>query len=183
MNEEELLAARVRSAGFYCRSCSACCSGPENEVMVSPSEIQALSAASGIPAEEISEPYPEWIDDPAGGRCTFGWVIRRGEDGNCIFLEDGRCRVYASRPHLCRTYPFMLNGDRLIISECPGRCACEETADADGIVHDLILRRDAEDAEYLQTEQQYQKHSIKAGSTIVFDSTGAHTYSPTPRRS
>ena len=117
--------------------------------------------------------------DNDGCTFTFGWVLRRGEDGNCIFLENNRCRVYQNRPHICRTYPFMLDGEELIVSECPGCSKERVTEDAGQITKDLLRRRDAEDRELEKTEKQYQKHSISTGSTIVFDSNGAHEYSPT----
>ena len=109
-------------------------------------------------------------------------VLRRGEDGNCIFLKNNRCRVYQNRPHICRTYPFMLDGAELIISECPGCSNGKVTENAGQIAKDLLRRRDAEDRELEKTEKQYQKHSISTGSTIVFDSNGAHEYSPTRKK-
>ena len=32
----------------------------------------------------------------------------QGDRGACSFLEDRRCKVYASRPHFCRQYPVMV---------------------------------------------------------------------------
>lgn len=182
MTGTERIQETVRRAGFTCRLCGACCSGPDNEVMVSPQEIDVLVSATGRPASGIAEPYPEWLQQD-GGTFTFGWVLRRGKDGNCIFLEDNRCRVYESRPHICRTYPFMLDGEELLISECPGCTAGTNTGNAEQIMQDLIRRRDAEDAELEMTEKQYQKHSIITGSTIVFDSRGAHEYLIRPKKS
>ncbi|NYT17904.1 MAG: YkgJ family cysteine cluster protein, partial [Methanomicrobiales archaeon] len=28
---------------------------------------------------------------------------------SCLFLEDGRCRIYHDRPMVCRVYPYMLH--------------------------------------------------------------------------
>lgn len=178
MHETERVKQQVLEAGFSCLLCGACCSGPDNEVMVSPPEIEMLAEATGMSRDEIAEPYPEWMQQ-GGCTFTFGWVLRRGEDGNCIFLENNRCRVYQNRPHICRTYPFMLDGEELIVSECPGCSKERVTEDAGQITKDLLRRRDAEDRELEKTEKQYQKHSISTGSTIVFDSNGAHEYSPT----
>lgn len=44
--------------------------------------------------------------------------------GACVFLEDGRCTVYAMRPVGCRTYPLVLDldVDRVVLDEsCPYR--------------------------------------------------------------
>ena len=159
-------------ARFSCEMCAECCAGPDNEVIVSPDEVEALSRASGLSFDEIAEPYPEWFEEN-GERFTFSWVLRRREDGRCMFLEQNRCRYYASRPHLCRTYPFMLNNNSLIISECPalGKSA---TKDAVNLADALILRQDADDAEFEATRREYQKHSIVSGKTLVIDSRGAH---------
>ncbi|HJJ98749.1 MAG TPA: hypothetical protein O0X23_00855, partial [Methanocorpusculum sp.] len=78
---------------------------------------------------------------------------------------------------ICRTYPFMLDEERLIVSACPGCLIGCETAGAWQITGDLLRRREAEDAELEKTENQYQKYSIITGSTVVFDSSGAHEYS------
>ncbi len=32
----------------------------------------------------------------------------QGDRGACSFLDDRRCKVYASRPHFCRQYPVMV---------------------------------------------------------------------------
>ncbi|MCZ9313652.1 MAG: YkgJ family cysteine cluster protein [Methanocorpusculum sp.] len=182
MNDTDGIKDKVREAGFTCLLCGACCSGADNEVMVSPPEIEVLAEATGMSMDEIVEPYPEWIRQD-GFTFTFGWVLQRGEDGNCIFLKNNHCRVYRSRPHICRTYPFMLDGENLIISECPGCETCGTTDDAGQLTEDLLRRRDAENTELEKTEKQYQKHSIITGSTIVFDSSGAHEYSIPPKKS
>lgn len=181
MDETKRIEADVRRAGFSCLLCGACCSGPDNEVMVSPPEIELLAAVTGSTADEIAEPYQEWIRQ-GGASFTFGWVLRRGSDGNCIFLNDNRCRVYHARPHICRTYPFMLNGTELIVSECSGCRDGAATKDAGQITRDLITRRTAEDTELEKTETQYQKNSTITGSTIVFDSNGAHEYTIPPKK-
>ena len=166
---------QIRKAEFVCRLCGECCSGNDNEVMVSPDEIDRLCEATGLTAEQIAEPYPEWIHD-GGAAFTFGRVLRRGEDGNCMFLENSRCTVYQDRPHICRTYPFMLDGETLLVFECCGCKSGSETPDAEQIAEDLLARREAEDKEFLLTKEQYQKHSMVLGSTIIFDSRGAHPH-------
>lgn len=43
-------------------------------------------------------------------------------DGRCVFLEDGRCRVYHQRPVGCRLYPLILDlgVDRVVRDDfCP----------------------------------------------------------------
>ncbi|MDD3912199.1 MAG: YkgJ family cysteine cluster protein [Methanocorpusculum sp.] len=169
------LEGRIRKAEFICRCCGECCSGKDNEVMVSPDEVDLLCQATGLTRDQITEPYPEWIRD-GGAVFTFGRVLRRGEDGNCMFLAENKCTVYEHRPHICRTYPFMLDGENLLVFECSGCKSGAETPDAEQIAKDLLARREAEDKEFLLTKEQYQKHSMVLGSTIIFDSRGAHLH-------
>ncbi|RBQ23550.1 MAG: hypothetical protein ALMCE001_17140 [Methanocorpusculum sp. MCE] len=169
------LEIQIRNAEFSCRCCGECCSGNDNEVMVSPDEIDLLCEATGLTPDQIAEPYPEWIHDQ-GAIFTFGRVLRRGEDGNCMFLKNNRCTVYEHRPHICRTYPFMLNGKELLVFECCGCKTGTPTPDAALNAQDLLTRREAEDKEFLLTKEQYQKHSMVLGSTIIFDSRGAHQH-------
>ncbi|MDO5844567.1 MAG: YkgJ family cysteine cluster protein [Methanocorpusculum sp.] len=167
------LAEKISEKGFRCLRCGKCCSGDDNEVMVSPEEVDLLVKASGLSFDEIAEPYPSWIEE-SGAKFTFGWVLKRGEDGNCIFLKEKKCSVYNSRPHICRTYPFMLDGFDLLTSECEGVGSCKISEETEQTARDLLARRDAEDKEFELTKEQYQKHSIVKDSIIIFDSRGAH---------
>lgn len=37
--------------------------------------------------------------------------------GPCVFLEEGKCKIYDHRPHFCRQYPFHLHvGERVQVS-------------------------------------------------------------------
>ncbi|CVK32595.1 YkgJ family cysteine cluster protein [Methanoculleus bourgensis] len=128
---------QVGSIGFGCRGCGACCrrvAEDSNLVIVSPAEVRAIMAATGMAWDEIAEPYPDFIDAGNGGEYTLAWCIRRTADA-CIFLRDGRCSIYAHRPWICRTYPFMLVDDDLLVSECPGL----GTPLSPGAAHDVAL--------------------------------------------
>ncbi len=128
------LEIRIREAEFTCRCCGECCSGKNNEVMVSPDEIDLLCETTGLTHEQITE------------------------------------------PHICRTYPFMLDGKELLVFECCGCKIGEPTPDTEQIAKDLLIRQNAEDKEFLLTKEQYQKHSMVLGSIIIFDSRGAHLH-------
>ena len=67
----------------------------------------------------------------------------------------------------------MLNRGNLLISECPalGKSA---TKNAGNLADALILRQEADDAEFENTRREYQKHSIVSGKTLVIDSRGVH---------
>jgi len=171
MNSDQL-ENRLRNARFVCTRCGACCSGPDNEVIVTPDEIDRLISISGKTFDEVAEPYPEWFEEH-GERFTFSWILKRGQDGNCIFLRDRKCTVYAVRPDICRTYPFMLDRDELVVSACPG-LGTNETESPEQLAQDLITRQNHDDAEFSATKREYQKHSMVSGETVVIDSRGVH---------
>ncbi len=56
----------------------------------------------------------------------YVYVMRKNDDGKCIFLEENLCAIYDVRPLICRFYPFELkqvsNGVYAFAytEECPG---------------------------------------------------------------
>ncbi len=38
----------------------------------------------------------------------YALALKKGQ-GSCSFLEDGKCQVYAHRPHFCRQFPFHIH--------------------------------------------------------------------------
>lgn len=168
------VANRVGSFGFHCRECGACCrrvAEDSNLVLVSPAEVRAIMAATGMTWDEVAEPYPDFIDAGNGGEYTFAWCIRRTADA-CIFLRDGRCSVYAHRPWICRTYPFMLVDDDLLVSECPGLGTLLSPGDAHDVAADLCRRQAAEAAEEAGLRAVYREATVPPGKRAVIDSEG-----------
>jgi Fe-S-cluster containining protein len=174
MEPETALAARIKAIGFQCQGCSDCCrrvADESNLVMVGPPEIRQLCSATGRAWREIAEPYPEFIEDGQGMRYTFGWCLKRTAD-RCMFLEDDRCAVYDHRPWICRTYPFMLGEEGLMVFECPGlgREIAEE--DAVAIARALLARKHAEDEEYRAVKKHFANMRSAGARTLVIDSEG-----------
>jgi Fe-S-cluster containining protein len=177
MNPEIALANEITNIGFQCQRCGECCrnTGREsNLVMVGPPEIRRICGATAHAWQEVAEPYPEFIEDGQGSRYTFGWCLKRTSD-RCMFLEQGRCAVYDQRPWICRTYPFMLGEEGLMVFDCPGlgREIAEE--DALAIARCLLERKRAEDEEYAATKKHFMNMSNSGGSTRVIDSEGQKT--------
>lgn len=124
---------------FECTACGKCCHnhGDGYEYVFSTrAERKALAAHFGLSLRRFEAEYCERV----AGRLSF-----RGKDGACIFLEDGKCSVYALRPRQCSTFPFwpeLLESrsawERDVASFCPGV--------GEGPVHDLaeIRRRAAQ---------------------------------------
>lgn len=168
------VANRVGSFGFHCRECGACCrrvAEDSNLVLVNPAEVRAIMAATGMAWDEVAEPYPDFIDTGNGGEYTLAWCIRRTADA-CIFLQDGRCSVYAHRPWICRTYPFMLVDNDLLVSECPGLGTPLSPGDAHDVATDLCRRQAAEAAEEAGIRATYRRTTLPPGKRAVIDSEG-----------
>ena len=147
-----------------------------NLVMVSPEEIRSISLATGLSWDEIAEPYPEAIEDPAGRIYTIGWCIRR-HAGECRFFIENKCSIYSNRPWICRTYPFALEGDELRIDPCPGigtEISWDETLD---IARLLIEREDAEKKEEDAILRILKEEIIPDNTFVVIDSEGVRKIS------
>ncbi len=173
-----VLAEKIRSTGFKCISCGSCCRSDAEDpghVMVSSDEVRAIMAATGLSWGEIAVPYPEMIEDGHGGRYTLGWCVRRAGD-ICRFLVQGRCSIYASRPWICRTYPFMLDGEDLIVSACNGLGKRVTSSDALQIAENLLRRKTAEGEEARRVRKVLLKNPLPAGSFVVVDSEGMKVF-------
>jgi uncharacterized protein len=85
---------------FQCTGCGDCCTGEPGFVWVNKSEIEALAAILGVPAEEFERDYVRQV----GIRKS---LIERA-NGDCVFFDHQtrRCRVYHARPRQCQTWPF-----------------------------------------------------------------------------
>jgi len=162
------LARAVHQIGFSCRECGSCCTGEEHRVLLTPPEVRAIRAGAG---DDPTVPYPEFIDGPEGSRFTLGRCLE-AVDGRCPFLEETRCRIYAARPWICRTYPFWLDGDRLRVDECPGVGRPMSEAEALTLARALIDRRAAEEAEEEGVRRQMARARIPAGAQVWIDSEG-----------
>lgn len=168
------VAAQLGSIGFRCRGCAACCrrvAEDSNLVLVSPAEVRTIMAATGMAWGEVAEPYPDFIGTDNGAEYTLAWCLRRTADA-CIFLQDGRCSIYAHRPWICRTYPFMLVDDDLRVSECPGLGTPLSPYDARNAAADLCRRQVAEGVEEDGIRAVFHEATVPPGKRVVIDSEG-----------
>ena len=99
------LTKKIREACFTCTLCGACCSGADNEVMVSPDEVEALMQETSLSFSEIAEPYPDWMEYPDGTKITFGWVLTEtvSSSGTTAARSMLPARTSAGRIRLCWT--------------------------------------------------------------------------------
>ncbi|MBI1902013.1 MAG: YkgJ family cysteine cluster protein [Planctomycetia bacterium] len=103
---------------FTCTQCGDCCTGEPGFVWVSEDEIKALSARLGLSIADFEQRYIRQV----GPRKSLIEV----DNGDCVFLKDRKCTVYADRPRQCRTWPFWDSNIRTAQAwketcrECPG---------------------------------------------------------------
>ncbi len=173
--ERNELARRIRDIGFSCKRCGACCSGTDNLVMVSPDEIDRLMAETRQLRDAVAEPYPEHIETGDGGIITFEWALRKNEAA-CSLSSGGRCTAYPARPWICRTYPFMLEGTRLVVSDCPGIGGEISLEDAWELAGLLLQRRRAEQNEEEQVRRILATSPIPPGCRVVVDGRGVKVF-------
>jgi Fe-S-cluster containining protein len=103
----ERLAGIVTEIGFACDGCARCCTRESNDhVFLLEDDVDRLKEIA--PDALVSAPDPE-LADREGRLYVSGYALATAESGDCVFLENGRCRRYAVRPTICRVYPYMLH--------------------------------------------------------------------------
>ena len=83
-------------------SCFGMCCG--TEVALMPYDVARIRRHLSVDSGGFLRTYCETYIDRRTG---FPYVVlRRREDGRCVFLGRGGCDVYESRPSCCRSYPL-----------------------------------------------------------------------------
>jgi Fe-S-cluster containining protein len=107
---------------FECISCGFCCRDNGRhirKIVLTPMDADIISKSTRlsldefcIPSHQVSAPF---------------FRIMKKNSGSCIFLDDNsKCKVYDSRPMICRCYPFPVEfDDQGVIfhppsKDCPG---------------------------------------------------------------
>ena len=105
----EKLAGVIRKIGFRCVSCSKCCTRAFNgHVFLLDRDVSSVRSLDPDALEPA--PSPEFCDQN-GIFYVSGYALRTQDDttGSCLFLDNGRCRIYEHRLTICRIYPYMLH--------------------------------------------------------------------------
>ncbi|UCE85316.1 MAG: YkgJ family cysteine cluster protein [Deltaproteobacteria bacterium] len=84
---------------FACTECGACCTGGAGYTWVGEADAARLAAQRGLSLDAFGRRYLRRV----GERYA---LLEDRRTGDCVFLERGRCSVYAARPAQCRAYPF-----------------------------------------------------------------------------
>ncbi|MCK5114799.1 MAG: YkgJ family cysteine cluster protein [Phycisphaerae bacterium] len=90
----------IAGLAFECTECGHCCAGPEEGfVWATNEELSAIAKFMKMSDKAFHEKYVR-----AYYRRTS--LIEKTDSKDCIFLENGKCRIYSVRPTQCRTWPF-----------------------------------------------------------------------------
>ncbi|MHC1631105.1 MAG: YkgJ family cysteine cluster protein [Methanotrichaceae archaeon] len=161
----EEIAAEVRDTGFQCLGCGDCCKGEENSVVVFPFEIRNIMSKTGERWLEVAEPPANGEWDSKGDFHTLEWRLKKNK-GNCHYYSEVGCQIYAQRPMLCQTYPFYMDENKLICSECSGlsnSIGCELPSFASSFLRPLDRFREIlgdNDKEYLKLASLIKKRQL-----------------------
>ena len=88
-----------------CHGCSACCQGMGNTVVLDPYDMYQLERGLGASPQVLMSQGV--IEMSLADGLVLPNLAMAGEKEQCIFLnEEGRCRIHAFRPGLCRLFPL-----------------------------------------------------------------------------
>ena len=134
-----------------CKSCTAkCCRGLA--VVLTIPEAKRMVQELRLPPEDFLEfsnqinsketPHYPLLVQREGKVEEYFIVLRRRRKVDCIFLQDDlACGIYPNRPHVCRLYPFELEGKKVKEHAlCPVKFEKEEGTEkvAQNLRQDLV---------------------------------------------
>lgn len=94
----------VKAGCGGCEGCSACCRGMGTSIVLDPLDVYRLTTGLGKRFEELLAGVAE-LNVVDG--IILPNLAMTGAGEACAFLgEDGRCRVHAYRPGICRLFPL-----------------------------------------------------------------------------
>jgi len=82
-----------------------------------PDEVVVISEYLGVSVDLFLDEFCE-IVSPHDGPSTYKLKTRSG--GDCVFFEDGGCRIHSVKPGECRIYPILLHEGVIWWVHCPG---------------------------------------------------------------
>jgi len=109
-----------------CEGCGGkCCTGDGGYVFISVAEIQRIATFLKMRLDDFTRAYVRKVG------YQFSLIEKPDTQHfgshSCVFLRDGRCRIYPVRPKQCRTFPFWeahknIDGNalRVLQYECKG---------------------------------------------------------------
>ena len=107
---------------FQCIRCALCCGDTETRIR----HILLLEIEAKQISEAVSKPIKDFAKKVEGYKPYFYEMQKTAKEGKCVFLKGNHCAIYASRPLVCRFYPFELRATKngsfefLYTEECQG---------------------------------------------------------------
>ncbi len=101
-NREKFFTKGLR---FECTRCTRCCRFEPGYVFLSKRDIKRISEELNLKISDFIDTYCRrvWID--GGVKIS----LKEKSNYDCIFWENGGCRIYNVRPLQCRSFPFWSN--------------------------------------------------------------------------
>ncbi|MCY3411513.1 MAG: YkgJ family cysteine cluster protein [Candidatus Heimdallarchaeota archaeon] len=99
----------VVSMGFICTMNADCCR--RFQVQLTDLDVHRIETR-GFDLFQFVQDGPAMLKlprDPSLPVLQYWHMKKRPFDGQCVFIEDGRCSIHAFKPHSCRLYPFVLD--------------------------------------------------------------------------
>lgn len=128
-----VFAAQILESGLSCAQCGWCCREnfniritnnilrPSNAISVFPDDIRRIMKGKGLQWDEIAQPdIYSCLDDGKNIR-VIGWILNRGDNGDCVFFMNCGCSIYEWRPMICRCYPFFMGEQGIEVMQCDGK--------------------------------------------------------------
>lgn len=95
----------VRAGCMDCKGCSDCCRGMGNTVQLDPLDIHRMSLGLSNTFEELVNTRK--VELTVVDTIVLPSLSMSREDNACVFLnKQGRCRIHAFRPGICRLFPL-----------------------------------------------------------------------------
>ncbi len=98
----------TREVWFQCNSTTACCR--YHEIPITEKDIQRILDNGYDLFQFIVEPSPILIKSKMKeGAYTKAYMLKKKPfTTECVFLEDGKCKIHEFKPTACKLYPFTL---------------------------------------------------------------------------
>ncbi len=87
---------------FECQRCANCCKNTEKKVrriLLSEADAKRIRNKTKLQTKDFAYVLK--------GETPFKFKMKK-INGKCIFLENNKCRIYSSRPLICRCFPFWI---------------------------------------------------------------------------
>jgi hypothetical protein len=141
-----------KNVRFQCTKCALCCGDTKKRarhILLLKKETEWISEATFKPVEEFAVQIE--------GREPYVYEMKKTkEEGKCLFLKENICTIYASRPLICKFYPFQLRTTK------DGRHRFSHTRECQGIGKGKLVGKSYLERLFQQAHEQLMEEATKA---------------------